>query len=314
MNIPVFNTSEKRLLKLVKVALDQINSVILGKETQIKLAINCLLCEGHLLIEDLPGMGKTTLAHTLARTLGLSNTRIQFTSDLLPSDLIGINLFDRETNKFTFHKGPLFAQLVLGDEINRSTPKAQSALLEAMEERQISVEGTTHKLPEPFFVIATQNPTDQSGTFLLPESQMDRFFMRIHLGYPPQHAERELLLGKDRKQLIKELSPVMNTGLLAELQQKITSIKASDSLIAYLQRIIAFTRSRNGFKDGLSPRGGMALLKASKGWAFLENRNHVLPDDVQAVLPAVLEHRLGGSSKSEHYPLSSLILKEVNVI
>lgn len=298
----------------ISAALKQMGSVILGKQHQLKLAMTCLLCEGHLLIEDLPGMGKTTLAHAIAKTLGLSYNRIQFTSDLLPSDLIGINLFDRQTSEFTFHRGPLFAQLILSDEINRSTPKAQSALLEAMEERQISVEGTTYPLPEPFFVIATQNPTEQSGTFLLPESQMDRFFMRIHLGYPPEKAERELLLGRDRRHILQELKPVMNTELLIERQQRIASITASEALIDYIQRIIAYTRSYNGFKDGLSPRGGMALLKAARGWAMIEGRSHVLPDDVQAVLPSVMEHRLGGSSKSEHYPLSTLVLREVNVI
>lgn len=294
--------------------LQQMASVILGKDHQLKLAMTCLLCEGHLLIEDLPGMGKTTLAHAIAKTLGLTCNRIQFTSDLLPADLIGINLFDRQTNEFTFHKGPLFAQLVLGDEINRSTPKAQSALLEAMEERQISVEGTTYPLPTPFFVIATQNPTEQAGTFLLPESQMDRFFMRIHLGFPPETAERELLLGKDRREILQGLNSLMTADALIEQQQRISQISVTDTLIDYVQRIIAYTRTQNGFKDGLSPRGGMALLKASKGWAMLEGRTHVLPDDVQAVLPSVMEHRLGGSSKSEHYPLSEIVLREVNVL
>lgn len=298
----------------IDIALGQMGSVILGKSHQLKLAMTCLLCEGHLLIEDLPGMGKTTLAHAIAQTLGLSYNRIQFTSDLLPSDLTGINLFDRKTSEFSFHKGPLFAQIILGDEINRSTPKAQSALLEAMEERQISVEGTTYPLPRPFFVIATQNPTEQSGTFLLPESQMDRFFMRIHLGFPPEKAERELLLGQDRKQILSNLKAAMDTETLQQYQLKTDQVRTTDSLIDYIQRIIAYTRSRKGFKDGLSPRGGMALLKAAKGWAMIEGRTHVLPDDVQTVLPSVVEHRLGGSSRSDHYPLSTLVLREVSVL
>ncbi len=295
-------------------ALKQMGTIVLGKDQQIKLALTCLFCEGHLLIEDLPGMGKTTLAHTIAQTLGLSYNRIQFTSDLLPSDLIGINLFDRNKSEFTFHKGPLFSQIVLGDEINRATPKAQSALLEAMEERQITVEGTTYPLPRPFFVIATQNPTEQSGTFLLPESQMDRFFMRLHLGYPPEEAERELLMGVDRKHLLKQLKPIMGTEVLQEHQTQLEKVKASETLIDYIQRIVAYTRSHSGFKDGLSPRGAMALLKAAKGWAYVEGRGHVLPDDVQMVLPSVAEHRLGGSSRSEHHPLCNQILKEVSVL
>ncbi|WLQ15375.1 MoxR family ATPase [Hahella aquimaris] len=302
------------MTEIVRQAVAQIGKVVLGKEHQIKLALTSLLCQGHLLIEDLPGMGKTTLSHAMAQTLGLSYNRVQFTSDLLPSDLIGINLFDKNKSEFTFHKGPLFAQLVLADEINRATPKAQSALLEAMEERQISVEGTTYTLPKPFFVIATQNPSDQSGTFLLPESQMDRFFMRIHLGYPPPEAERELLKGSDRRSLLSKLQPVMPQDVLAELQAKVLEVRATDPLIDYIQRIIAYTRSHSGFKDGISPRGAIALLRAAKGWALLEGRQHVLPDDVQTVLPAVVEHRLGGSSRAEHYPLSTLILREVTVV
>ena len=299
---------------LIAKTIQNVGRVVLGKEHQIKLALACLICEGHLLVEDLPGMGKTTLSHTLAKTLGLTYNRIQFTSDLLPSDLIGINLFDRNKTEFTFHKGPLFAQIVLADEINRSTPKAQSALLEAMEERQISVEGTTYPLPRPFFVIATQNPTEQSGTFLLPESQMDRFFMRIHLGYPTQDAERELLTGYDRSSLLSSLPQSMTQDELVNIQQLVMHVKATDALIDYVQRIITFTRHNSEFKDGLSPRGGMALLKAAKAWALIESREYVLPDDIQAVLPSVVEHRLGGSSRSDHYPLSTRIMREVAVV
>ncbi len=299
---------------LIQRTIDQIGTIVLGKQRQIKLALTCLLCEGHLLIEDLPGMGKTTLSHAIAQSLGLTYNRIQFTSDLLPSDLIGINLFDRNKSEFSFHKGPLFAQIVLADEINRSTPKAQSALLEAMEERQISVEGTTYPLPRPFFVIATQNPAEQSGTFLLPESQMDRFFMRIHLGYPTPEAERELLLGHDRTALLQKLTPSMTQEELSSLQQLVPQVKCTGPLLDYVQRIISFTRQNAEFKDGLSPRGGIALLRAAKSWALIEGREHVLPDDIQTVLPSVVEHRLGGSSKPDHYPLSTKIIREVEVV
>ena len=291
-----------------------IGTVLLGKPVQIRLAVTGLLCKGHLLIEDLPGMGKTTLSHALALSLGLSYKRIQFTSDLLPSDLIGVNIFDPKTHTFNYHPGPLFTQIVLADEINRASPKAQSALLEAMEERQISVEGHTHLLPDPFFVIATQNPSDQAGTFPLPESQMDRFFMRIHLGYPPHEAERALLKGSGQRDKLNALQPVMTKIQLVALQNQITRVTCSDNLLDYVQRIIAFTRESRDFGDGLSPRGGLALLTAAKGWAFLAGRSHVLPDDIQAVLPAVAEHRLGSISRAGYHPLSLKIIEQVKVL
>lgn len=299
---------------VLDLALQRIGRVLLGKPEQIQLALTCLLCRGHLLIEDLPGMGKTTLAHALAQALGLSCKRIQFTSDLLPSDLIGVNIFEPETRQFRFHPGPLFTQIVLGDEINRASPKAQSALLEAMEERQISVEGVTHPLPAPFFVIATQNPTDQSGTFPLPESQMDRFFMRLHLGFPPPEAEREILRSPGRQSSPPPIEPVLNLGQLQTLQQAVSDVRVSDHLLDYVQRILAHTREHREYRDGLSPRGGLALVNAARGWAFLAGRQHVLPDDVQAVLPAVVEHRLGGSSRAGYHPLSDRILQSVAVL
>ncbi len=291
-----------------------IGSVLLGKPQQIRLAVTGLLCRGHLLIEDLPGMGKTTLSHALAQSLGLGYKRIQFTSDLLPSDLIGVNIFDPKSQTFTYHPGPLFTQVVLADEINRASPKAQSALLEAMEERQISIEGQTHPLPEPFFVIATQNPSEQTGTFPLPESQMDRFFMRIHLGYPPHEAERALLRNGGQRERLRDLQAVMDCHQVLKLQAAIREITCSDPLLDYVQRIIAFTRESRDFGDGLSPRGGLALLTAAKAWAFLAGRGHVLPDDVQAVLPAVAEHRFGRSSRPGHHPLSIKIIEQVKVV
>lgn len=290
----------------------EISRSLLGKPRQIQLAITSMLCKGHLLIEDLPGMGKTTLSHALASALGLTYKRIQFTSDLLPSDLTGVNIFDPQTRQFSFHPGPLFTQVVLADEINRASPKAQSALLEAMEERQISLEGQTHPLPQPFFVIATQNPTDQAGTFPLPESQMDRFFMRLHLGYPPAEAERLLLKGNRPERTT--LKAILNPEKIALLQGAVEEIKVSDALLDYIQRILSHSRSSRDFGDGLSPRGGLALVAAAKAWAFLAGRSHVLPDDVQAILPAVCEHRLGGSSRAGHHPLSERILAEVRVL
>lgn len=285
---------------------------LLGKPWQIRLALASILCRGHLLIEDLPGMGKTTLSHALASALGLTYKRIQFTSDLLPSDLTGVNIFDPQSRQFSFHPGPLFTQVVLADEINRASPKAQSALLEAMEERQISLEGKTHSLPTPFFVIATQNPTDQAGTFPLPESQMDRFFMRLHLGYPPAEAERLLLKGGSPTR--QTLKPRLDPEKILNLQQAVEAVTVSDALLDYIQRILSHSRSSRDFGDGLSPRGGLALVAAAKAWAFLAGRSHVLPDDVQAILPAVCEHRLGGSSRAGHHPLSERILAEVRVL
>ena len=270
----------------------QTGQIILGKETQIRLALSCLLARGHLLIEDLPGMGKTTLAHVLAQTLGLHFQRIQFTSDLLPADILGVSIYERESASFKFHPGPIFAQLILADEVNRATPKAQSALLEAMEEHQVTAEGTTRQLPEPFFVIATQNPAYQIGTFPLPESQLDRFLMRIELGYPDANAERALLQGKDRRELLAQLQPSLAPQELAALQQGVTQVFVSDALLDYVQALILFTRQTPRFQNGLSPRAGLALLHAAQAWAFSDGREEVLPEDVQAILPAVAGHRL----------------------
>ena len=277
---------------LIAQTIDQVGSVVLGKELQIRLGIACLLAEGHLLIEDLPGMGKTTLAHALARVFNLSYSRIQFTSDILPADIIGAPIFNKEKSRFDFHAGPIFNQLVLADEINRTTPKTQSALLEAMEERQVTVEGETRALPDPFFVIATQNPGNQAGTFPLPESQLDRFLMRIELGYPDPRAERQLLEEQDRRVLISSMPGVISLPDLQTLQAECRQVKASDALLDYVQRIVAYTRETSSFAHGLSPRGAMALLSCAKSWAFIEDRSFVVPEDVQAVLPSVVEHRL----------------------
>ena len=272
--------------------LDSVNQVVLGKEAQVRLALTCLLARGHLLIEDLPGMGKTTLSHALARVLGLSFQRIQFTSDLLPGDILGTSVFDKDTGQFVFHQGPIFAELVLADEINRATPKSQSALLEAMEEGQVTIEGATRPLPEPFFVIATQNPVSSGGTFALPESQLDRFLMRLSLGYPAQAAERALLLGDARRDILPKLEPVLDHAELARLQAEVPKIRASDALIDYILRLVEATRSQPQFAWGLSPRASLALLAAARAWALLAERDYVIPEDVQAVLPAVVGHRL----------------------
>ncbi len=281
---------------ILKDTITELSGVLLGKEHQIKLSLACLLSRGHLLIEDLPGMGKTTLAHALAAVLGLSYNRIQFTSDLLPADILGVSIFDKDTSTFSFHPGPVFNQLVLADEINRATPKSQSALLEAMEERQVTVEGQTRELPAPFFVIATQNPISQSGTFPLPESQLDRFLMRIKLGYPDVAAERILLQGEDRRLVLDRLKPTVSQTQLSELQRQCASVNVSESLLDYVQRLVDYTRQGEEFAYGLSPRGSLALLAAAKSWALLEERSHVVPEDVQAVLPAIVEHRVREAS------------------
>lgn len=272
--------------------LEAVNHVLLGKEAQVRLAMTCLLARGHLLIEDLPGMGKTTLSHALAKILGLSFQRIQFTSDLLPGDILGTSVFDKDSGQFVFHPGPIFAELVLADEINRATPKSQSALLEAMEEGQVTIEGATRPLPEPFFVIATQNPVSQGGTFALPESQLDRFLMRLSLGYPAKAAEKALLLGEARRDLLPKLDPLLSHEQLAELQALVPQVRASDALVDYVLRLVEATRSQPQFAWGLSPRASLALLAASRAWAFLAGRDYVIPEDVQAVLPAVTGHRL----------------------
>jgi MoxR-like ATPase len=293
---PILRSSTSTTTREVKGQLEalisSLNGVLLGKERQIKLALTCLFARGHLLIEDLPGMGKTLLSGALARVLGLSYNRIQFTSDLLPADIIGTSVFRRDTGDFQFVPGPLFAQVVLADEINRATPKSQSALLEAMEEHQVTADGLTRPLPAPFFVIATQNPSTQMGTFPLPESQLDRFLMRIELGYPEPDAERELLKGGDRRQALAQLEPVVDLAGLHVLQQAVDEVKVSDPLIEYVQRLVAHSRLGSEFAFGLSPRGALALLQASRGWALIHDRSHVVPEDVQAVLPSVVEHRL----------------------
>ena len=269
-----------------------LNGVLLGKEEQVKLALACLFARGHLLIEDLPGMGKTLLSHALAKVLGLSYNRIQFTSDLLPADVIGTSIFDKNTGEFRFIEGPLFAQVVLADEINRATPKSQSALLEAMEERQVTAEGVTRPLPEPFFVIATQNPATQTGTFPLPESQLDRFLMRIEIGYPEPDAERELLRGGDRRKTLELLNPIADLASLAALQLAVDDVRVSDPLLEYVQRLVGYSRRGGEFAFGLSPRGALALLHSARAWALIHDRSHVVPEDVQAVLPSVVEHRV----------------------
>ena len=272
--------------------LHEVNQVLLGKEPQVRLALTCLLARGHLLIEDLPGMGKTTLSQALARVLGLSYQRIQFTSDLLPGDILGTSVFDKDSGQFVFHPGPIFAELVLADEINRATPKSQSTLLEAMEEGQVTIEGATRPLPEPFFVIATQNPVSSGGTFALPESQLDRFLMRLSLGYPARAAERALLLGEARRDLLPRLEPILDHAELAAIQALIPQVRTSDALVDYVLRLVEATRSEAQFAWGLSPRASLALLAAARAWAFLANRDYVIPEDVQAVLPAVVGHRL----------------------
>ena len=269
-----------------------IGQVILGKERQIRLALACLLARGHLLIEDIPGVGKTTLAHTLAAVLGLQFQRIQFTSDLLPADILGVSIFDRDSSSFRFHPGPIFAQVILADEVNRATPKTQSALLEAMEEHQVTAEGETRPLPEPFFVIATQNPSNQVGTFPLPESQLDRFLMRIELGYPDAGAERALLQGADRREMLPRLGAALEAGALGRLQEAARAVHASDALLDYLQALVDFTRKSPDYVSGLSPRAALALLAAARAWALMDGRGQVLPEDLQAILPGVVGHRL----------------------
>ena len=269
-----------------------LETIVLGKPRQVRLCLTCLLARGHLLIEDVPGVGKTTLAHALAQVLGLAWQRVQFTSDLLPADIIGVSIFDRSSQQFTFRQGPIFTQLLLADEVNRASPRTQSALLEAMEERQVSVDLTTYRLAEPFFVVATQNPHEQLGTFPLPESQLDRFLMRVTLGYPDPAHERELLKSGDRRDLIPGLAPVLGPEAVIRAQEMVRATHVSEALLDYAQRLIARTRERSDLEIGLSPRAGQGLIRCAQAWARLDGRSAVLPEDVQAVLPAVVTHRL----------------------
>jgi len=278
--------------QLISSLFRQLTTVIVGKDAQIRDAVTCLLAGGHLLIEDVPGVGKTTLAHGLARSFGLDFSRVQFTSDLMPSDLMGVSVYEREHQRFVFHPGPLFTQVLLADEINRASPKTQSALLEAMEEKQVSVEGETRRLPHPFFVIATQNPNEQLGTHALPESQLDRFLMRLRLGYPGRSAERELLLGQDRRQTMETLPALLDAARLGVLQQAVASVQVSDAAIAYLQDLLDATRNGRWFVQGLSPRAGLSILRAAKARAWLAGRHYVAPDDLADILPQTAAHRL----------------------
>lgn len=298
-------------------AVTEIGKALLGKEQQIRLALCCMFSGGHLLIEDLPGMGKTTLSHALARAFGLDYNRIQFTSDLLPADILGVSIFEQAKGGFSFHPGPIFSQLILADEINRTTPKTQSALLEAMEEGQVTVEGETRKLPEPFFVIATQNPVTLSGTFPLPESQLDRFLMRLHLGYPHQQAERELLARDGEQDSLELISQCLSADDIRQFRKLSVKVHSSDSLLDYVQRLIAYTRNKEDFHYGLSPRGSLALMRAAKTWALMGGRDHVIPEDVQTVLPAVVEHRLRAVTDEDGHTGASLaqrLLSNVDVI
>lgn len=295
----------------IEQCLNQLNEIVLGKESEVKLAIACLLAKGHLLIEDIPGMGKTTLSHALGITLGLDYKRAQFTSDMMPADVLGGNIFDQKSSRFLFQRGPVFTNVLLADEINRAPPKTQSALLEAMEERQISLDGKTRALPEPFFVIATQNPLEQAGTYPLPESQLDRFMMRISLGYPPAEAEKEMLSGTPRSQLLQSLTPKISAEQLLSLQSACAEVEASKALVDYVYRLVQASRSLDQ-QHGLSPRAALSLLNASKAFALIEGRKQVLPDDVQAVFPYVCDHRMPRKGAAEE-AASQKILKTVDI-
>ncbi|MGI9227191.1 MAG: AAA family ATPase [Gammaproteobacteria bacterium] len=307
--VPKLKTVNSTQIDTIESVVKGVNQILLGKETQIRLALACLFARGHLLIEDLPGMGKTLLAHTLSQILGLNFNRIQFTSDLLPSDVIGVSIFDKDSSSFRFMPGPIFTQVLLADEINRATPKSQSALLEVMEEQTVSVDGETRKLPQPFYVIATQNPATQTGTYPLPESQMDRFLMRIELGYPDQDAERKLLMEGDRRQKLDKLQPVISAEKLLVIQNDVEQVKVTETLLDYIQRLVDFSRKEKDFAFGLSPRGALSLLRAAKAWALIHQRDHVIPEDVQQVLPSVVEHRLRGSADFTGHGGTSLAQK-----
>jgi MoxR-like ATPase len=282
----------------VEEAIAEIGKVVLGKNKQIQLALCCLFAGGHLLLEDKPGMGKTTLSQSLARVFGLNYSRIQFTSDLLPADILGVSVYDQHTAQFTFHRGPIFNNLVLADEINRTTPKTQSALLEAMEEGKVTIDGNTLTLPQPFFVIATQNPVTFSGTYPLPESQLDRFLMRLTIGYPDPIAERELLINTDQRANLQNIRQCLTAADVHQAQAGIATVNATDTLLDYVQRLVAYTRQDHHFSFGLSPRGAQAIMRAARTWALMHDRKYVLPEDVQMVLPAVVDHRLRSVSDS----------------
>ena len=312
-SLPVSDDKPRLELDAARKAL---NGIILGKSSEVSLALACLLGRGHLLIEDLPGLGKTILAQSLARVLGLSFQRIQFTSDLLPADIVGVSIFRQGSGEFEFQPGPVFAQLVLADEVNRATPKAQSALLEAMEERQVSVDGKTHALPSPYFVVATQNPSDQIGTFPLPESQLDRFLMRVEIGYPDEEHERALLTGADRREMLSDVKPALTPQALVALQAEAAKVHASDPLIDYVQALVRFTRESPDIEIGLSPRGSLALIAAARAHAYIEHHSGVFPDDVQAVFASVAGHRLKPASNSVYRTpaeLSRHVLDNVNI-
>ena len=297
----------------LQAAFDALANIVLGKERQLQLALACLLARGHLLIEDIPGVGKTTLALALSKVFGLHFQRLQFTSDLLPADILGVSIYEAATGAFRFHPGPIFAQVVLADEINRASPKTQSALLEAMEERQVTAEGATRALPEPFFVVATQNPSEQIGTFALPESQLDRFLMRISLGYPPAQAERRLLIEHERRDLLASTTAVLEPEQLLALQQQVQAVRTSPALIDYLMALIEATRRHPAVRQGLSPRAGLALRRCAQAWALLQGRAGVIPEDVQAVFVAVAGHRLSTVDRERALPIAEEILAHVAI-
>jgi len=315
-DVPGDNTVAIDIQEKIEDAVSEIGKVVLGKEKQVRLALCCLFAGGHLLLEDKPGMGKTTLLQALAKVFGLQYSRIQFTSDLLPADILGVTIYDQSTGQFSFHKGPVFSNLVLADEINRTTPKTQSALLEAMEEGQVSIDNNTMALPHPFFVIATQNPISFAGTYPLPESQLDRFLMRLQIGYPDPSAERELLNNRDQRENIAEMQQTLTPEDITHISERIPQVHATDTLLDYVQRLVAYTRQDNLFSFGLSPRGAMALIRSARTWALMHNRMHVIPEDVQMVLPAVVDHRLRSISDTsgrsgESY--SQCLLNEVDL-
>lgn len=296
--------------------IDVAGEVILGKDNILRLALACLIARGHLLIEDLPGVGKTTLAHVLANTLGLGFQRIQFTSDMLPADILGVSIYNRETGEFYFHPGPIFTEVILADEVNRATPRTQSALLEAMEEYQVTIEGETRPLPRPFFVIATQNPSNQIGTFQLPESQLDRFMMKLELGYPDNQAEKDLLKGRDRRDLLKEIPEVIGPDQLIVLQQEAEQVHVADPLLDYLQSILEYSRHSSEYVAGLSPRAGLAILHSAKAWALMQGRAYVIPEDIQTILPSVIGHRLilnDVTTNQSSFDLAQHLIKQVPI-